>query len=127
MRSRRNIKVILFILLISTFLSFDSFSQEVPLVYEVENTGADCSAPPLPTINQLPTVNDLPDPFSWSDGNGRSTSFDDWSCRRAEIKAEIENYEIGPKPDRPSNITANYSGNRLTVNITENGKTLTLT
>ncbi|MFA0964974.1 T9SS type A sorting domain-containing protein [Roseivirga sp. BDSF3-8] len=104
-----------------------AFGQGVPLVYNQENTGATCPSPVLPSFSALPSVPLLPDPFAWSDGSGRSTSFSDWRCRRAEIKAEIENYEIGPKPDRPQNITASYSGGTLAVNVTENGHTLTLT
>ncbi|WP_157530691.1 T9SS type A sorting domain-containing protein [Hymenobacter norwichensis] len=103
-------------------------AQSLPLVYSAENTGsATCATPPLPSFNQLPVVEPLPDPFMWSDGRGRSTSFTDWECRRNEIKAEIENYEIGRKPARPQNITASYAAGVLTVNVTENGQTLTLT
>lgn len=106
---------------------------QVPLVYNVENTGAGYPAPPLPTLNQLPVVDPLPDPFMWSDGSGRSTNFSDWERRRNEIKKEIENYEIGLKPDRPDTITATYTPNAnpttgvLRVFVTKNGQTLTLT
>ena len=104
-----------------------AFAQ-APLVYSAENTGAaSCAAPVLPSFSQLPTIEPLTDPFMWSSGNGRSTSFSDWECRRNEIKAEIENYEIGTKPPRPQNITASYAAGVLTVNVTENGQTLTLT
>lgn len=102
-----------------------SFAQEIPLVYEVENTGADHPKPPLPTMKELPVVEPLTDPFEWSDGSGRSTNFDDWYLRRAEIGNEIEHYEIGPKPVRPDTMTAGYANNTLTVNITVNGNTLT--
>ena len=100
---------------------------QVPLVYEVENTGADCPKPPLPAVGQLKSEAMLPDPFAWSNGSGRIKTFNDWRCRRAEIKAEIENYEIGQKPDKPANITATYTGGTLTVNVAVNGNTLTLT
>ncbi len=99
---------------------------DVPFVYTVENTGVGCTAPPLPSVNDLPSIVRLPDPFAWSDGHGRITSFDDWKCRRSEIKAEIEHYEIGVKPNRPANISATYSGNILTVTVIENEKTVTL-
>ncbi len=121
------IKVSLLIFLLNTILVFDSFTQEIPLAYDFENTGVDCTKPPLPAFADLPIVMPLTDPFEWSDGNGRISSFEDWCCRRAEIGAEIEHYEIGPKPVRPDTITASYSGGTLTVNVTENGKTLTLT
>lgn len=99
----------------------------IPFVYEVEHTGAEEATPPARTLRDLPTIRPLTDPFEWSDGSGRSTHFSDWKLRRAEIKAEFETYEIGPKPDRPEDITASYSDGILTVNVTENGETLTLT
>jgi hypothetical protein len=110
-----------------TFLCFSAYAEEIPLVYDVENTGADCQEPPLPGVDQLPSVSMIPDPFEWSDGSSRSTNFSDWGCRRNEIKEEIENYEIGPKPDKPNDITASFNGSTLTVNIPVDGNTLTLT
>jgi hypothetical protein len=61
----------------------------------------------------------LPDPFAWFDGSLRDTSFASWERRRNEIKAAIENYEIGPKPD-PSDVTvtAAYANGILTVVVT---------
>ena len=63
---------------------------DLPLVYDVENTGTNFPAPPLPTLANLPTIQPLPDPFAWANapfGNTRSTNFSDWSHHRAEIKA----------------------------------------
>ncbi|MGD1044439.1 MAG: T9SS type A sorting domain-containing protein [Bacteroidota bacterium] len=121
-------KVILLTLLLNTLLFIDSLAQKMPLVYDVENTGADCPIPYLPSFNELPTIQALPDPFEWADGRGRISNFFDWRYRRAEIKAQIQNYEIGPKPAvDPSQVTASYSGGTLTVNVTVNGQTLTLT
>jgi hypothetical protein len=107
-------------------ISMGSFAQP-PLVYTVENTGANCAAPPLPALSQLPIIEPLTDPFVRSNGSSRSTSFSDWACRRNEIKQEIEYYEIGAKPPRPDNITATYSGSTLTVQVTRNGQSMTLT
>ena len=107
-------------------LCLSSFGQ-APLVYTAENTGGSCTAPPLPAFSQLPAIQPLPDPFMWANGSGRSTSFSDWECRRNEIRAQIENYEIGTKPTRPQNITASYAAGVLTVNVTVNGQTMTLT
>jgi len=115
-----------------------------PIVYSVENTGADCPPPPLPSMANLPVIQPLPDPFMWSGTNptnwsyptGRTTNFTDWRCRRAEIKAELENYEIGPKPAVDlQNVFASYSGTgttgTLTVRVTNivsgTPRTLTLT
>ncbi|TWT92738.1 glucuronyl esterase domain-containing protein [Stieleria varia] len=102
-------------------------SRQVPLVYTVENTGANFPAPVLPALDDLPIVEPLTDPFLWSDGSGRVSSFDQWSRRRAEIKAEIEHYEIGEKPSRPEKITASYEDGKLTVNVMVDKNTLTLT
>ncbi len=115
-------------LTLSILLVINSFGQDIPpLVYDVENTGADFEAPPLPDISELPDIKPLTDPFVWSDESGRDTTFGSWSHRRAEIKAEIEYYEIGTKPDRPDTIYASYTNNTLTVNVIVNGDTLTLT
>ncbi|HYG24862.1 MAG TPA: hypothetical protein VEH04_19005 [Verrucomicrobiae bacterium] len=113
-----------------------------PLVYSVEFTGTNFPAPPLPTLANLPIIQPLPDPFAWASDplnmvGTRSTSFYDWSHRRAEIKAQVENYEIGPKPsvDR-TNVFASYNAitatnGTLTVRITNMvaglPRTLTLT
>ena len=95
-----------------------------PLVYSVENTGANCAAPPFPTLGNLPFIQPFPDPFCWANDplniNGtRSTDFPDWKCHRAEHQAQIEHYEIGPKPTVASaNITAAYANGTLTVVVT---------
>ena len=127
----RNLKmrkpILLLVILLNTLMVVDLLAQELPLVYDVENTGADCPIPYLPAFSELPSFQPLPDPFEWADGRGRITNFSDWRYRRAEIGAQIQNYEIGEKPPRPDSITASYSDSVLTVNVTVNGKTLTLT
>jgi hypothetical protein len=111
-----------------------------PLVYPIENTGSNYPAPPLPTLGHLPLIVPLPDPFYWASdpvnaGGTGSTNFVDWEHHRNEIAAQIQNYEIGPKPVvGPTNVTASYSGGTtpgttgtITVHVTANGHTLTLT
>ncbi len=122
---RRTVVAVAITLII--FASRDCLAQNVPLVYDVEHTGAEFSKPVLPEFDKLPTVQPLPDPFAWSDGSGRSTEFKDWARRRAEIKAEIEQYGIGAKPPRPKDIVASFNDGTLSVKVTENGETLTLT
>jgi hypothetical protein len=108
--------------------------SSTPLIYSAENTGASFPAPTFPSFAQLPIVRPLPDPFVFADGT-RDTSFPNWERRRNEILAAVEKYEIGPKPDcHDCTINANYtppvsgsSTGSLTVNVTRNGKTLTLT
>jgi hypothetical protein len=104
--------------------------RSIPLVYAVENTGAEYPPPPLPDLGSLPFIQPLPDPFAWAKdplGKTRSTSLRDWSRHRAEIAAQIENYEIGAKPARPHNLTASYTNGLLTVNVTVGTNTLKLT
>jgi hypothetical protein len=53
--------------------------------------------------------------------------------RRSEIKAEIENYEIGTKPARPDTVTTTFTRGATAgtgtfrVIVTRNGQSLTLT
>lgn len=113
-------------LALGALMAFQS-KAELPLVYDQENTGVACEAPVLPAVSELVAYPLLPDPFAWSDGSGRVEDFSEWACRRNEIKAEIEHYEIGPKPGKPELLTSSLAGNTLTVEITHNGETLVLT
>lgn len=121
--------IIFSILLLNACTTSLPEKQIPPLVYDVEHTGADFPAPVFLSYDELPSNRALTDPLEWSDGSGRVTDFSDWAKRRAEIKAEIEHFEVGIKPSRPENITASYSkaDSMLTVNVTVNDNTLTLT
>lgn len=68
----------------------------------------------------------LPNPFLMHDGTMITTKAQ-WECRRAEIKADLEQYEIGPKQD-PSTLTvkATLSGMKLSVDVTVGSNTITL-
>ena len=112
-----------------------SANSNIPLVYPVENMGANYAVPVFPDFAQLPIIRPLTDPFRFADGS-RHTSFARWERRRNEIKAAIEKYEIGPKPDcSDCTLTATYTppaaGSTakgvLTVVVTRNGISLTLT
>ncbi|HEX4945393.1 MAG TPA: hypothetical protein VFZ34_01855, partial [Blastocatellia bacterium] len=125
--------LVLFLLFNSLGTTIALAQEAPPLVYDKENTGANFPRPVFPPYNQLPIVRPLPDPFVFFDGSPRDTSFASWERRRNEIKAAIEKYEIGPKPDKSDlAITAVYtpgSPGLLTVNILRlsNGRTLRLT
>jgi hypothetical protein len=67
-------KSILLLLLFNIFVVADLFGQKIPLVYDVENTGANFPQPVLPSISELPNIRPLTDPFEWSYGSGRDTS-----------------------------------------------------
>ena len=95
---------------------------QLPLRYQVENTGAAFAKPAMPEASQLPVIKDLPDPLKGVNG------FSDWVRRRSEIAALIQHYGIGEKPAvKKENIKAHMSGDTLIVDVTVNGQTLTLT
>jgi hypothetical protein len=96
-----------------------------PFVFDVQNTGTDCAAPPMPAVGQLPSIAALPDPFLFADGR-RVTTRDDWRCRRREVAAQVENYEMGANPGRPSILDASLTGNQLSITAGEPGGTVTL-
>lgn len=110
-----------------TAISGTTTAQQLPLVYNAENTGADLQKIEYVAPEKLTSCKMLPDPFAWSDGSGRSTNFADWERRRNEVKSEIEFYEIGQKPDKPEEVTATLTDSVLTVVVKHNGETLTLT
>lgn len=102
--------------------------KSIPLVYDVEHTGAHFDAPYLPTLEEAPVIKTLPNPFEWSNGKGEVKKFKDWSRRRSEIIKELQHYELGDKPMvQRENITASINDKILTVNVTVNGETLTIT
>lgn len=103
-------------------------STTLPFVYPVENTGASFEKPKKLIPNQMESCAMLPDPFAWSDGSGRSEDFADWEKRRNEIKAEVEYYEIGEKPevDR-DDVDATFENGKLTVTVKVGENIATLT
>lgn len=116
-----------YIFLFLCFLAGVIQAQDIPFVYDVENTGASFPSPVLPEPEQLPVVEQLPNPFMWSDGSGCIAGFADWSRRRAEIGAEIQHYEIGRKPVVPREcIRAELADDTLRVTITVGDEALTL-
>ena len=99
---------------------------EYPISYSVENTGANCEDPSSLNRNNLKSCKNLPNPFEWADGSGKVTDFCDWSCRRNEIKRELEYWELGEKP-KFDKLEASYSGGTLTVKVYNGNNSLTLT
>jgi len=99
---------------------------DMPLVYDVENTGADCAAPPAPpAFGALTAVPNLPDPFLLTSGT-RISGRDQWRCRRAEISSQMQYWVSGPKGAPPSSLTATFSANKLTVVATQGSTSITL-
>ena len=83
-------------------------------VAATENSGAACDV----TVGVMSKHDALPDPFAKHDGTVISAKTD-WECRRNEIRKDIEQYEIGAKPDpSTSTVAASYDGTSLNVVIT---------
>jgi len=85
-----------------------------------------CAAPPLPPFAELLPIEALPDPFLAANGS-RIASRAEWACRRAEIGAQLEEYELGPKPPRPSIVESTFASDQLSVTVGEPGNTIQLT
>lgn len=85
----------------------------------------------MPAPAELPSIPKLPDPFKFIDGS-RMTSKADWARRRYEISQLVQKYVYGPKPPKPSSVTGSFvtgsfGNNQLTVNCSENGKSISFT
>ena len=102
--------------------------KQIPLVYDVENTGVKAKAV-LPSFDKCVKCESLTDPLQWSKGKGRATKFSQWARRRGEIAQEIQHYEIGRKPVvDPSQVKAELvDGKQLKVTVTVGAESLTLT
>ncbi len=105
-----------------------SAQKAIPLVYDQEFAGSRYPVPAFPTVNESPAVKTLPNPFEFSNSTKQVKKFKDWEKRRAEIIRELYHYEVGEKPMVDKNdIQATFEDNTLTVKVTRNGETLTLT
>lgn len=84
----------------------------------VEDHRSECQIGNIPT-----SVNNakLPDPFMGLDGKRISTK-DEWKCRREEIGAMLEKLMFGQKPRNPEKVEGSYSGGKLTIKVTDKGK-----
>ena len=72
------------------------------------------------TSATYPSEAKLPDPFLLADGKRLSTK-DEWECKRAEIRSQIQRYELGTKPPKPT-VSATASGSKINIALTEGGK-----
>ena len=95
---------------------------ELPLVYDVENTGSNYERPVMPAPEKLPVIRELPDALEGV------ASFADWAKRRSDIGHMIQHYGIGTKPAvEKGQVAARMEGDTaLVVDVTVNGETLTL-
>ena len=68
----------------------------------------------------------LPDPFTFLNGT-RVTSKADFACRQQEISQLFQRYELGTLPGKPQSVTGSFSGNTLTINVSDQGKSISFT
>jgi hypothetical protein len=85
-----------------------------------------CAAPKIVDIAQLPVITGLPNPFVKANGQTIKTK-QDWACRRAEIGAQMQAYQLGDKPGAPVQVKAELQGESLLVTVADKGKTLSFT
>ena len=91
------------------------------------------SAPAAPgscpaVASTIPSFSDakLPNPFTFNDGTPVKTK-SDFTCRQQQILALVEGYEAGALPGKPQSVTGSFSGSTLTVNVQDNGKSMSFT
>lgn len=90
-----------------------------------EDHADDCSLPAsYAGIYSLQSEKALPDPFKFKDGTPVANKAQ-WKCRREEISALLQNYELGEKPRKPESVTGSLSGNTFKITVKDKGKTIT--
>lgn len=121
-----NLKIHSFVL--SLFCAVSLYAQEnIPLVYDVENTALGEDVSEMLPYDELPVVEKLKSPLLFADGKTMVEDFSGWRARRNEISHLIQHYEIGEKPHVDlSDVHPRMSGDTLIVDVTVNGQTLTL-
>ncbi|KAI9703946.1 MAG: hypothetical protein M1820_005728 [Bogoriella megaspora] len=101
-------------------LHYSVMLRSLALAQEISPLPSDCS--PVQSNAAYPTSTKLPDPFLLSNG-ARLSSKDAWECKRAEIRDQIQRYELGPKPPKPT-VKATFSGNSISITCTEGGTSI---
>ncbi|KAK6543207.1 carbohydrate-binding module 1 [Orbilia ellipsospora] len=81
------------------------------------------SCPAIPSSIPLVSNSKLPDPFTFVSGT-KVTTKAQFKCRQAEISAAMQQYELGTKPPKPQTVTASFSGNTLTINVSNGGPSI---
>jgi hypothetical protein len=68
----------------------------------------------------------LPDPFLFKNGT-RMKSASEWEQRKQEIIKDFYQTELGVMPDKPSSVTASFSGNTLSITCSNGGSSISFT
>lgn len=112
--------------IIFSFMLASCGTEEIPLVFDRENTSDKYEMPAMPALEELPVVETLPDPLQFENGKAVKR-YSQWERRRAEILAQLQHYEVGFKPQTAREcVEAEMSGDTLKVSVTDNGETLTM-
>lgn len=115
--------------LTACFDVFKSGGDESPygteISFAVENTGTGCNISTLTDYADLEDIPHMPDPFMFMDGTP-ITKLNEWRCRRAEIGAQVQQYELGTKPeiDQEKVSTTLDTDTTMTVTVEENDTTI---
>ena len=109
------------LLTLLTMTAASAQKNDLPLVYDVENTGSKYAAPAMPAANQLPVIRELPDALEGV------KKFKGWAKRRSDIGQMIQHYGIGTKPAvKSEQVKARMEGDTLIVDVTVGQEMLTL-
>ena len=92
----------------------------------VEDHRAECTIPSMPAAASLEDIATLPDPFTMMDGTPVTTRAQ-WQCRREELGAMLEHYELGEKPRAPTSVSGAMSDETLTIVVMDQGQSITFT
>lgn len=88
-----------------------------------EDFADECNVGKVPSFSSNPK---LPDPFKMFDGTPVTTKAQ-WKCRREELSSLLQEVELGEKPRKPESVTGSYAAGKLTVNVTDKGKSISFT
>ncbi len=114
-------KNIMTLLALLTMTAASAQKNDLPLVYDVENTGSKFAAPAMPAADQLPVIRELPDALEGV------KKFKGWAKRRSDIGQMIQHYGIGTKPAvKSEQVKARMEGDTLIVDVTVGQEMLTL-
>lgn len=80
------------------------------------------SCPALPS-ELGPSNQYLPNPFVFQNGDSVET-LEDWTCRQLEMSHQLQTYELGTLPPKPSSVTGSWSGDTLTIDVSDGGNSI---
>jgi len=85
-----------------------------------EDHRSECSIEAMPSLTDIGA---LPDPFTTLNGTS-VTTLEQWRCRREQIGAMLEHFELGKKPRNPDAVVGSLDGDEFTITVTEGGRSI---